>query len=118
MERQAIAARPLRPCRHPRCPELTEFGYCQAHQPLVQRVPDTRESASVRGYDGKWRKFRLRYLSQHPLCSDCFAEGSVNVASEVHHVVKLKDAPERRLDEVNLMPLCKTHHQARTARGE
>lgn len=39
-------------------------------------------------------------------------------ANEVHHVAKIADAPERRLDSTNLMGLCKACHSARTSRGE
>ncbi|WP_373322022.1 HNH endonuclease [Acetobacter oeni] len=36
----------------------------------------------------------------------------------MHHIQKLRDAPERRLDEGNCMPLCQACHSARTGRGE
>jgi 5-methylcytosine-specific restriction endonuclease McrA len=49
---------------------------------------------------------------------DCEQEGIVTAASDVHHKDKLSDAPERKYDEDNLMPLCKGHHDKRTARGE
>jgi 5-methylcytosine-specific restriction protein A len=62
--------------------------------------------------------FRDAYLSAHPLCADCQALGDVTAANEVHHIAKLRDRPDLRLDATNVMGLCKTHHSERTARGE
>jgi len=53
--------RPLRPCKSPRCPNLTDArsGYCIAH---VCKVPDPRPSAAKRGYGAGWRQIRERTL--------------------------------------------------------
>jgi 5-methylcytosine-specific restriction endonuclease McrA len=40
------------------------------------------------------------------------------VATEVHHVIKLVVAPERRLDPTNVVSLCHDCHGVRTGRGE
>lgn len=77
-----------------------------------------RESAARRGYDRAWQRTRLRVLSQRPLCEDCAAEGIVEPATEVHHVVKIRVAPELRNDANNLRALCAECHAARTAAGE
>ncbi len=69
--------------------------------------------ARNRGYDRAWERFRRWYLNAHPVCEDCD-----RLAQEVHHVVKLVEAPERRLDPTNVMALCKRCHSRRTARGE
>jgi 5-methylcytosine-specific restriction protein A len=82
-------------------------------------VPDiNRQSASKRGYDRRWRTVRERHLKQNPLCVDCLAEGIVTAADQVHHMVKVKVDPTRRLDDTILMSLCKRHHDKRTAAGE
>jgi 5-methylcytosine-specific restriction protein A len=57
-------------------------------------------------------------LSEYPLCEDCEGEGIVEPAIEVHHLVKIKYDPAKRLDETNVVGLCGPHHDARTARGE
>jgi 5-methylcytosine-specific restriction endonuclease McrA len=44
---------------------------------------------------------RNRWIAQHPLCAHCEAEGRVTVATEVDHIVPIKRAPERRLDEAS-----------------
>jgi len=77
-----------------------------------------RESAARRGYDRGWRATRLRVLAARPLCEDCAEAGLVTPASEVHHRVKIRVAPERKHDAANLIALCAECHAARTARGE
>lgn len=83
-----------------------------------KRGPDTRKSAAERGYDYRWQCFRKRFLAQHPLCQDCTGEGQVGAATDIHHKQKLRDRPELKYEEENLMPLCELHHKLRTARGE
>ena len=83
-----------------------------------RRVANVRPSASRRGYDRRWRRFRESFLAQRPLCEDCGIEGRVTEAAEVHHIKKLADAPELKFDPQNCMALCKTCHNTRTARGE
>lgn len=77
-----------------------------------------RPSSRDRGYDEKWRRCRAAFLAAHPLCADCHAIGLVRAADEVHHRVKLRVDPSRRLDWDNLLALCKSCHSARTSRGE
>lgn len=77
-----------------------------------------RESASKRGYDRAWQKTRERVLASRPLCEDCAAEGIVAPATELHHLVKIRVAPELRHDANNLLALCAECHARRTAAGE
>lgn len=42
----------------------------------------------------------------------------VSPATDVHHIAKLRERPDMKYDEANLMALCKMHHTKRTARGE
>lgn len=97
-------------------PTLTDSGWCDSH--ARDRWQDGRESASKRGYDRCWRKVREQHLRSSPLCLDCLIEGIVTAATNAHHVEKIADNPERRLDRTNLMSLCSRHHDIRTARGE
>ena len=112
---------PTKFCNRPGCPEVVGRGIrlCPAHQAGIYRQQDqARENATARGYDADWRRFRAWFKSRHPLCSDCLEEGRMTVTEEVHHVVKLRDAPHLRLVETNCMALCKTHHSKRTMKGE
>jgi 5-methylcytosine-specific restriction endonuclease McrA len=91
------------------------------HRGIGQKSPEARKEAFEasrprahrRGYDGVWRALRARFLAMHPWCSE---EGCDAAATDVDHVVSVREAPERRLDWNNLRPLCHSHHSARTSR--
>ena len=93
-------------------------GVCDRCEPRKSQHDKTRGHAAARGYDYQWQKFRKQYLTYHPLCLDCQAIGIVAGATDVHHVRKLRDQPDAKYDDENLMPLCSLHHDQRTARGE
>lgn len=115
-----MANAPLRICpgcrkaftRDPRCPS------CTAKKPAYARQPDCRPPSSQRGYDGAWRKVRDLKLAQDPLCQDCEEQGITEPANEVHHLLKVTDRPDLRLDMTNLRSLCGRCHKRRTRRGE
>lgn len=113
---------PSRPCKYPGCATLTiGHNWCDEHRPQRERYSNRqwRENSHERGYDYQWRVFRDGFLQANPLCADCLAqENRPEPSVEVHHVIKLRLAPERKFDRTNLMALCKRHHQQRTARGE
>jgi 5-methylcytosine-specific restriction protein A len=83
-----------------------------------RQARDRDRSPDRRGYDWTWKKFRLGYLSQHPLCADCAEAGRVTPATELHHVVRLAARPDLRLDASNVRALCAPCHTLRTNRGE
>jgi 5-methylcytosine-specific restriction protein A len=57
-------------------------------------------------------------LQLKPLCEDCQARGLVVSATEPHHIVKVRDRPDLRLEPANIRCLCKACHTLRTGRGE
>ena len=71
-----------------------------------------------RGYGWDWQQFRTQYLREYPLCMDCQAEDRVAAATEVHHLIKIRDNRAMKLEPDNCMALCDRHHNERTARGE
>lgn len=97
-------------------------GVCDRCGPVKRRnqkdYDRNRGTSCERGYDYQWQKFRERYLMRNPLCCDCKEVGVIAAATDIHHVMKLKDHPEYKYDEAWLMALCKMHHDKRTARGE
>ena len=106
--------KPLRPCRHPACPRLTDNGvYCDVHRGLYER-----ESAGKRGYDSKWRAARMRFLRHHPLCAECMRQGRITPATVVDHIVPHRGNERLFWDETNWQPLCKSCHDQKTGRGE
>jgi 5-methylcytosine-specific restriction protein A len=81
------------------------------------RYDATRPSASKRGYDNSWRTVRKQHLTQYPLCEECLAVGRYISATDVHHKIKLRDAPHLRDNAANLMSLCHACHSKITAKG-
>lgn len=65
---------------------------------------------------GTWRKLRVEYLKEHPLCGRCEKKGFLKLAEHVHHIVELsngKNLMEKRtigFDMNNLEGLCKECH--------
>ena len=102
------------PCSEPGCGALTNGGRCQSHKLEREQL---RGSSAKRGYDGRWRKFRLWFLADHPLCQDC-GEDHPSAATEVHHVKKVREFPELQFFEDNCMALCHDCHSRWTLRGE
>ena len=70
-----------------------------------------RGSAASRGYDSRWEKVRQMKVALDPLCEDCFSHGYTQPASEVHHIVSIKEDATLRLELTNLMSLCHKCHR-------
>jgi 5-methylcytosine-specific restriction protein A len=89
---------------------------CPSRKSQARDRDRDRTSASQRGYDHAWRKFRIGYLGRHPLCADCLERGVVRPVYEVHHLRKVTTNPKLRLVDANLRSLCTPCHAVRTAR--
>lgn len=104
---------PPHPCNFPGCPALTHTRFCDIHAKeharqyeQYDRDPETRKH-----YGRAWRKARAAYLSAHPLCVMCEAEGRLVPAEMVHHIVPaLADGGN---DPTNLQSLCTRHHSSK-----
>jgi len=107
-------------CRHSGCGKLVDVsGYCEPHVKLHQRASDAqRGSAHARGYNRRWQKARLTFLSRHPLCAECEKKGLVVAATVVDHIVPHKGDQDLFWDTSNWQPLCKPDHDAKTARED
>ena len=101
----------LKPCSYPGCPNLTTGGRCPLH-----RRPDTRPTATERGYDAEWRRLRAIHLRDNPYCVTCERMGKLEKAVDVDHIIPHKGDDALRLDPANLQSLCKWHHRSKTAR--
>lgn len=93
-------------------PEKPKTYRPACHRP---RPREPRPSAAARGYDHKWREFRLSYLAKNPLCLDCQARGLTVEATEVDHVRTLRSGADV-YDAGNLRALCKPCHSRKTGR--
>lgn len=63
-------------------------------------------------YDYRWRKYRLTFLAEHPLCALCLLEGRYVAATVVHHKVPHKGDYQLFWDRRNHEAVCKDHHDS------
>lgn len=70
-----------------------------------------RPNSAARGYGSRWRKYRLAFLSRHPVC----ACGCGHGATDVDHI-KPVDGPDDPLfwDPKNHQPLTHECHSRKT----
>lgn len=113
-----MPSKPMKPCNKIGCPNLTTERYCEQHKQEERRYDRGRGSASQRGYDAKWRKARLRFLRQNPLCVHCLDEDEITPATVVDHIQAHKGDRELFWDEDNWQALCKMHHDIKTAKED
>ena len=85
-------------------------------QPRTTKLHDPRPHAAGRGYDHQWRKVRIQYLAEHPLCEDCLEHDKTTPAFDVDHKTPLAQGGER-LDLRNLRSLCRRCHNKKTHAG-
>lgn len=110
-EKAMCPRKPLKPCKHPGCPELTSENYCDKHSSLqVNR----RASAKERGYDSRWRTASKRYLNNNPLCVYCLKYSKMVKATVVDHIVPHRGDKILFWDETNWQALCKSCHDSKT----
>lgn len=91
-----------------------------SHRPHAARTPvhqphGPRPTAAQRGYDGQWRGLRAAFIRQHPVCA---VIGCGAPATDVDHIVAVRERPDLRLTWGNLRALCHGHHSAKTARED
>lgn len=103
------------PC--PDCGVLVHGGgRCERHRKATRRESDARRgSAAERGYDARWRRYRVEYLRLHPLCAECERNGQITAASVVDHIKPHKGNVVSFWDPANHQPLCKPCHDHKTA---
>lgn len=111
-----MALKPLRPCQHPGCHELTRDGYCPAHKP----------QKAVRGESAKWhwmyntpewtQQLRPAQLLREPWCCECAEQGNRVRATVVDHKKPHRGDWALFIDPQNHQSLCKHHHDAKTMR--
>lgn len=106
--------RPLHPCSTPGCPQLVrDAPRCPACTTATSRA---RGTAHERGYGARWQRERARFLAANPLCViDLRESGTPVPATVVDHVVPHKGDKALFWDRSNWQPLCKPHHDAKTA---
>ena len=108
-----MALKPLRPCRHAGCAELTRDGWCPKHRPKSRR----RDSAAYHSWYSLpiWTDhLRPDHLLQEPFCRECARHGIRRRATDVDHVVPHDGDWAKFTDRGNLQSLCHGCHSAKT----
>ena len=110
-----MPTKPMKPCNHPMCPQLTQERFCADHDKLYERERTAhRLNSYQRGYTKDWAKARLYFLRRHPLCVHCLKDGKPNEATEVDHIIPHKGDLKTFWDERNWQALCKPCHSRKT----
>jgi len=86
--------------------------------PRKEKTKRSRHSnQSYRYYHSRqWGLLRNYYITTHPLCEQCLANGISREAEEVHHIKEFMsgetdaDRWQLLLDETNLMSVCRDCH--------
>ena len=113
-----MASKPLRPCRHPGCIELTRDGWCPKHKP--KQRPRRRSAAYHSWYSLPiWTdELRPAQLLREPWCRECAKNGDRVRATVVDHIVPHRGDWALFVDPANHQSLCKRHHDQKTAREQ
>lgn len=115
-----MASKPLRPCKHPGCAELTRDGWCPGHKPKYKRGA----SAEYHGWYllPIWTEdLRPAQLLREPFCRECAKRyplsdpRSRTRATVVDHVRPHRGDWALFIDPANHQSLCKHHHDQKTA---
>lgn len=106
----------FKPCSKAGCGSLATNGsHCDKHQTAKHDYDKQRGSANERGYGHKWRKERLEYLSNNPLCVTCLSLGRVTPAGVVDHIIAHKGDQQLFWSRSNWQALCISCHNRKTA---
>jgi len=71
-----------------------------------------KTSRQSRGYGWQWELLRARVLAAEPLCRHCLAKG---IVTEARHVDHIRPRAAGGTDElINLQPLCRPCHEAKS----
>ena len=118
-----MPTKPARPCRWPRCPQLTldRSGYCAAHLKAARAQHDAqRGTAAQRGYGARWQRAGKAYLREHPLCEICLKKNPpvIEPATLVDHIIPHRGDPVLFWDPGNWESASEHCHNEKTARED
>jgi 5-methylcytosine-specific restriction protein A len=106
-----MSNKPRKYCASYPCNQIAVNGaYCLEHRP----TPAPKETDPFY-LSTRWRRFRDFYISKHPLCEQCEAEGRPDTAADmVDHIVEIEDSGALT-SEANAMSMCFHCHNVKTA---
>lgn len=86
----------------------------QSERDRKRWIDRRRPSPAERGYDRDWYRVRRLKLSRDPVCEFC----QERLATEVDHILTIRERPDLRLVMTNLRSACRPCHSRRTAREQ
>ena len=109
--------RPKRACNWRGCHgfTITKHRFCEIHRKQAQNEY-VRKTDWHKLYNSRWRKVRIQYLRQNPLCVMCKKDGVLKAATEVDHIEPHKGDAQKFWNQDNWQGLCKQCHSAKSQR--
>jgi len=87
---------------------VAEKGLCPKCRPPQ---PNHKQTTKERGYGNDWRTLSERQRQHRPICEVCEARGKATPATQMHHVEKIRDAPNQRMHVRNILSVCGDCHR-------
>ena len=122
-----MAQRGLKECKYRSCYKLTRnrSGYCDDHLNNYKDIKRSQRYEHDKKYNAKrdaevqkfynsnaWRSKRIYILIRDNYhCYECLNNKKITQATEVHHIVKVKDDLSLGLDNDNLISVCASCHK-------
>ncbi|MEN1682078.1 MAG: HNH endonuclease signature motif containing protein [Planctomycetota bacterium] len=109
-----MALAPLRKCSEPTCRKLVRTARCEKHTKERAKHSSKNRPGDPFYSSKRWRETRAAKLREDPLCEKC--RPRVVAASVVDHILDRCDRPDLAYDMHNLMSLCVSCHNRKTAK--
>ena len=109
--------KPLKPCKHPKCPNLTEGYYCDEHKDEMGYKQEQSKYKKLYN-SSRWQDLRRYRLNTQPLCVECLKKDRIFPATVVDHIKPHKGNEKLFYDFNNLQSLCKSCHDRKTAKED
>lgn len=105
----------LHPCNKSDCGVLVRTPYCPAHgKQRTNHGKSAANRARMPMYWSWWRRVRLVFLAQHPLCVACLDIGKTTEAEVVDHIIPHRGDKALFRDPDNWQSLCVPCHNRKT----
>jgi 5-methylcytosine-specific restriction enzyme A len=93
-------------------PKQFKAPWFSTRQQSREQHDQRRGTATSRGYGVEWQRARLQHLSVNPLCVCCLANGVVEPATMVDHVIPHKGNMNVFWNSADWQSLCDWCHKA------